>query len=231
MGSKQRKIVLAATVVVGVALATSTAVAGTGVGGVFNLGKTNTVNAPTTLAGATAGKQLQVTNTSTGGAATGIGITVASGKPPLTVNSKAQVANLNASLLGGTPAGGFVQGVGSVTQSGLVVVPLNTSPVLAVIPNVGLVVGNCHNASATNVSVVLETNAGIGPLMFASSTPGSGGVAPGTAGLRLTVLFDTGGGMGTAQISNAGKSATINASAVANGSTCDFSAQVVYSHT
>ena len=75
-----RKLVVIGTVVAGVAVATSTAVAGTGVGGVFNLGATNTVNAPTTLTGSAAGKQLQVTNTNTGSAATGIGITVAAGK-------------------------------------------------------------------------------------------------------------------------------------------------------
>ena len=57
-----------------VVLMAATALAGTGVGGVFNLGRNNSVNATTTLTGATAGKSLQVTNTSTGQGAAGIGI-------------------------------------------------------------------------------------------------------------------------------------------------------------
>ena len=53
------------------------AMAGNGVGGVFNLGKANTVNAQSTLKGATSGKSLQLTNTGSGG---GLGVTVGSGK-------------------------------------------------------------------------------------------------------------------------------------------------------
>ena len=49
-----------------VTLTASVALAGTGVGGIFNLGKTNSVNARTTLSGSTAGRQLQVSNSSTG---------------------------------------------------------------------------------------------------------------------------------------------------------------------
>src|SRR6266568_7601380 len=53
-------------------LFTTTAPAGSGVGGVFNLGQTNTVNGTSTLTGATAGTQLNVKNTSTSSSASGL---------------------------------------------------------------------------------------------------------------------------------------------------------------
>ena len=85
----------------------ATAFAGTGVGGVFNLGQNNTVNGTTKLTGATAAGQLDVVNNSTGTGATGIGITVKSGKPPLVVNSATKVSNLNADLLDGSDSTAF----------------------------------------------------------------------------------------------------------------------------
>ena len=48
-----------------VALVTTGAVAGNGIGGVFNLGQVNTVNTPTRLEGTTASRQLWVRNAST----------------------------------------------------------------------------------------------------------------------------------------------------------------------
>jgi hypothetical protein len=95
-----------------VVLMAATAFAGTGVGAVFNLGKTNSVNATSTLTGSKDGRMLQVTNTSTGGSASGIGITVSPGRPPLKVNSSAKVGNLNADHLDGIDSTGFL-GVGA----------------------------------------------------------------------------------------------------------------------
>ena len=87
-------------VVASLTLATaSAALAGSGVGGVFNLGKTNTVNAITKLTGSVAGSSLQIINNSTDAAATALDLRVASGKPPLKVNSSTKVANLNADHL------------------------------------------------------------------------------------------------------------------------------------
>jgi hypothetical protein len=87
-------------VVASLTLATaSAALAGSGVGGVFNLGKTNTVNAITKLTGSVAGSSLQIINNSTDAAATALDLRVASGKPPLKVNSTTKVANLNADRL------------------------------------------------------------------------------------------------------------------------------------
>ena len=99
-------VVLGAIVSV-VTLFGTAAVAGTGVGGIFNLGRTNTVNARTTLTGSHAGSQLQVINSSSGKGANGIGINVAKGKSPLVVNSATKVSNLNADYLDGQHAAAF----------------------------------------------------------------------------------------------------------------------------
>jgi hypothetical protein len=89
-------------------LAATAAFAGTGIGGVFNLGQVNTVNATSTLTGAKPdGAQLQVTNTSTTGAAAGLSVTTAAGKPPLTVSNNVLVPRLNAQFLGGYAANGL----------------------------------------------------------------------------------------------------------------------------
>jgi hypothetical protein len=97
------------TVIALVSLVAGAAYAGTGIGGVFNLGQSNSVNGTTTLTGATTGPQLKVNNTSTGTGASGVSITTATGKPPLVVNSNTQVANFNASLLSGLKAGSQLQ--------------------------------------------------------------------------------------------------------------------------
>jgi hypothetical protein len=79
----------------------SIGVAGSGVGGVFNLGVTNTVNAITKLMGSVAGPSLQIINSSTGTGATSLELRVAPDKPPLKVNRTTKVTNLNADLLDG----------------------------------------------------------------------------------------------------------------------------------
>ncbi len=89
-------------------LIAATALAGTGIGAVFNLGRTNSVDATSILTGSTAGRMLQVTNTSNGSGATGIGIRVSTGKPPLVVNSTKKVAHLNADKLDGQDASAFL---------------------------------------------------------------------------------------------------------------------------
>ena len=68
-----------------------------GVGTPFLLGKTNTVNATSTLTGKTSGPMLNMTNS---GGGTALNLHVGSGHPPFSVNSATKVANLNASLLG-----------------------------------------------------------------------------------------------------------------------------------
>ena len=76
----------------------TSALAGSGIGGIFHLGKTNTVNAKSTLKGSTTSKNLQITNTGNGAA---LGLKVKAGRPPLVVNSGVKVGKLNADKLDG----------------------------------------------------------------------------------------------------------------------------------
>ena len=96
---------------VAVVLAVTAAANGLSVGTAFILGKTNKVNATSTLTGNTPGPMLNVINSGSG---TALNLHVGSGHPPFAVNSATQVANLNASLLGGIGPTGFVQGGGHV---------------------------------------------------------------------------------------------------------------------
>jgi hypothetical protein len=114
--------VLGAVVAVVMAGATA-AVAGTGVGGAFNLGQTNTVNAPSALSGATNSAQLKVANAGTG---TGVSINVAAGKAPLTVNSATKVNNLNADELDGLDSSQLQRNVTGTCSQGTAISRINT---------------------------------------------------------------------------------------------------------
>jgi len=126
-------------------LGASAALAGTGVGGIFNLGKTNTVNGGSALSGATAGAQLTVSNTSASGRAVSLngsssnaallvhntaGSADAFQTPgnvaPFSVNSTVQVPSLNASLLGGRAASSFLP-ASAVQRIGRTTIPACTS--------------------------------------------------------------------------------------------------------
>ena len=76
-------------------------------GGNFILGQSNSASSRTSLSAPISGKTLRVTNTSTGTGATALGLNVASGHPPFTVNSDTQVANLNADQLDGKNSSAF----------------------------------------------------------------------------------------------------------------------------
>jgi hypothetical protein len=107
-----------------VALAATNALAGSGIGGVFNLGKTNSVNATSSLTGKSTSTLLNVINSGTGtgivgnsSGGPGLEAIVKSGIPPLKVNSSTQVANLNASLLGGRASSYFLPATGTAANS------------------------------------------------------------------------------------------------------------------
>jgi hypothetical protein len=95
-----RGIVLG-SVVATVTMIAASAIAGTGIGAIFNLGETNRVNAPTLLTGISTNRLLRVTNNGTGQA---LGLFVQPGKAPMTVNSTVKVTNLNADKLDGLDA-------------------------------------------------------------------------------------------------------------------------------
>lgn len=121
-------------------LGTTAALAGTGPGAPFNLGKINKVNATSTLTGSATASMLKVPNTNTGAGAQAISASSASGTAatiraqntgggpaaefdvtpghaPFTVNSATEVANLNAAMLQGTVPSDFYAAGSTVANS------------------------------------------------------------------------------------------------------------------
>ena len=102
----------------------TTALAGTGVGARFDLGKTNTVNAISRLIGSVAGPNLLIDNNSTNSLATALDLRVESGKPPLKVNSETKVDKLNADKLDDIDSSELApRGYAQVSHSGPTLVP------------------------------------------------------------------------------------------------------------
>jgi hypothetical protein len=87
-----------------VALFGGTALAGTGVGAVFNLGQTNTVNAQSELTGSLNGVLFKVTNSNAGASSTALRLTVPSSRPPFVTNGTGKVVNLQADTVDGASA-------------------------------------------------------------------------------------------------------------------------------
>ena len=117
-------------------LSTATALAGTGVGKVFNLGKVNSVNKSSYLAGSTSSRMLSITNNGSGPA---LGLYVKPGQAPLTVNSAVKVNSLNADTVDGIDSANLMQGAGSVVNA-RVTEPLNSgNGVLLTVPHFGTV--------------------------------------------------------------------------------------------
>src|SRR5207245_4081561 len=97
-----------------VMLASTAALAGSGVGGIFNLGRTNSVNRQSALVGKATAAMLRVQNKGSGPAAA---FQVAAGKAPFAVNSNVRVGNLNADLLDGKDSSGFYAAGSKVADS------------------------------------------------------------------------------------------------------------------
>jgi hypothetical protein len=150
------------SVVIGVvaavaAMAITGAASGSGVGAVFNLGKANTVNGPSSLTGSTRHPMLSVTNSGAGAA---LSLQVRPGKAPFSVNSSGQVARLNASLLGGLAASSFLQGGGQSRSFGFVMEhpSVNQRPLLHV-PGFGTLTATCGPDEGGSAAVTLMTGA------------------------------------------------------------------------
>src|SRR5436190_8214505 len=118
-------------------LAGGTTLAATG--GNFILGQSNSASSTTSLTrtGANAGKGLQVTNTSTAAGATALGLNVASGHAPFTVNSGTKVTNLNADKLDGIDSSAFVPNSKLVRVGPVAVTPANPGSLSTPIATVG----------------------------------------------------------------------------------------------
>lgn len=84
-----------------------TALAGTGVGATFNLGKTNTVNALSRLEGSTLNSMLKIDQNGSG-TALNLEVQDTANKPPMLVNSSTKVTNLNSDQLDGQDSTAFL---------------------------------------------------------------------------------------------------------------------------
>lgn len=108
------------------------ALSGVGVaanGGNFILGHANSATLSTALsAPVVGGKALQVTNTNTSNpASTALGLSVAAGHAPFTVNSAVKVANLNADLVDGLDSSALQQRVAGTCASGSAINGVNVN--------------------------------------------------------------------------------------------------------
>jgi len=128
-------------------LTATSALAGTGIGAVFNLGRINTVNASSSLKGSAKGPVLAVTN-SKGGPA--LSLHVLKGKTPLTVDSSARVQHLNASLLDGRSAGDFLLGGGQSRSFGFLS-SAGEAGTLLTIPGYGRLTTRCIANSGAEI--------------------------------------------------------------------------------
>jgi hypothetical protein len=150
----------------------SMALAGTGAGGVFNLGVTNTVSAVTELVSdagtGPSGPMLRIDNNSTNTAATALDLQVEDGKVPMKVNRTTKVTNLNADLLDGLNSTVFVQGGGKVSRFGSV--KMNNGDPLRTLIDAGPLAleGECSTSpSDIKITAVQLRNDGGGPVSWA----------------------------------------------------------------
>jgi hypothetical protein len=215
--------------VASIVLVASAALAGTGIGSVFNLGATNSVNASTVLNGTTNGQQLRIVNVSTGSAATGVGIHTDPSRPPLAVNSQAKVTNLNADMVDGMTADHFVAGPGLAQGSSVVVLASGKEVPLLLIPTIGAVWAECDMLPLyPHAAVILKELPNIGMHVF-GNTDESGVLHTPS---EETIVADTHTG-GSLQISTSTYTATITSAALRVPATgnCYFTAQAVTTHS
>jgi len=136
-------------------IAITGAASGTGIGAVFNLGKTNKVSATSTLTGSAGHSMLSVTNT---GAGPALSLQVKKGKAPLTVSSPTQVPDLNASLLGGLAASQFIQGDGQSRSFGFDLSAASSATrQLVPVPGFGTLSASCTPASGGTATLNFQT--------------------------------------------------------------------------
>jgi hypothetical protein len=228
MKTRFLKGVVLGAVVAGVTVMSTAALAGTGIGGVFNLGAANTVNSSTVLTGSTSGQQLRVVNNaSTGSGTTGIGIHTAPNEPPLAVDSTTKVNKLNADLLDGQTSTSFVAGGGHVASARLVeTIPGANATVLAV-PTFGTIEATCAPTgfgmlwrNRTNPSTALDVwVVHDGVTRFFTQA---------TSNVATQMALDVKGDeLFTEQAGRPGHTATITASAHWSPTGCIFHAQAV----
>jgi hypothetical protein len=229
-----------ATVIATVAL--FVALGGVGIaatGGNFILGASNTAGAKTSLSTQVNGKALDITNTNTGASATALGLNVAAGHAPLTVNSQTKVANLNADQLDGLDSARFVRGKGASIITGRVVTtPIDPNypevPFLTV-PGFGTLTGKCpdfapylyvdfHHAQGGDwvARDIYRRDSNVnGPFIYTAGPAGS---------VSAVIDADQGGSHATMVIVHVGGlTAMIDVYANYGQLSCDFFAQAIVS--
>jgi hypothetical protein len=87
---------------------TTKALAGTGVGATFDLGRTNTVDALSRLVGSTNNALLRIDNDDGGTSATALDLQVEPGQAPMKVDSSTKVVGLNVDQVDGKSASAFL---------------------------------------------------------------------------------------------------------------------------
>jgi hypothetical protein len=163
-------------------LTAASALAGSGVGGVFNLGQTNPVNGTSTLSGTSAGAQLKVTNASTAGTGVGVygqsksttgaavqGVNTANGPAlqasvtgngvaPLKVNSTHVVSNLNADMVDGYHSSSFVKGGGALVSNHMTLAVGKTFQTILSLPGLGSLQVSCDNPGPETYFNIVDTS-------------------------------------------------------------------------
>jgi hypothetical protein len=187
-----------------------TAVAATG--GDFILGKANTAATVTSLSNAKG---------------TALSLSSAATAPPLKVSNSVQVPSLNASELGGSPASGFVQGGGTISD-GRESLGVGGIAELASAPG-SYILAICNSGPADNLQLVDSGNAetatwyntgGVGQAALSHDDAQSlDGSSPVTT--MIWAQVDTGSSITTY---------TLTESANSTAGTCYFSAQAVTSN-
>ncbi|HEV8421550.1 MAG TPA: hypothetical protein VGR13_09370 [Actinomycetota bacterium] len=220
-----------------IVMVSTAGLAGSGIGAVFNLGRTNRVNAQSTLKGSTKARTLQLTNAGSGSA---LGLSVRAGRAPMKVNSGVKVANLNADRLDGRdssifatdycalvkghpssyppgPCDGFIGAIdtaGSVGTFSSIAIGSDGLPVVSYrddVSNLDLKVAHCGNVSCSsgNTLIPLDTVGDVGEWTS---------IAIGVDGLPVTGYYDrTNGNLKVAHCGNASCSSGNSVFAVDTG--------------